>query len=105
MDKWQQLTLEVKTLLQQTQEYQDYVALEAAAKATGLFAWEERLKQMQQDMTIALDALDMEKHYAIAAEYKKEKAAFESEPIYQNYITSKQILNDLLQQMLSIFEF
>lgn len=105
MNKWQQRAKHIHALLKQSEEYQTYLALEIAAKEAGLFAWEERLKQLQKDMTISLDEMDMEKHYATAALYKRELAAFENEPLHCNYIEAKRQLNDLLQEMMQILQF
>lgn len=105
MNKWKQHAVKIYQSLQNSKEYQTYLALETAAKEAGLFAWEERLKQMQKDITISLDEMDMDKHIALVAIYKLEKAAFESEPLHCNYIEAKRQLNDLLQEMMQILQF
>ena len=92
-------------LLQQTPEYKTYIELEKAAKEAGLFAWEDRLKQLQQEMTIALDEEKMDLHIRLANEYKQSMADFEQEPLRQNYITAKQELNELLQEMVQLLRF
>ena len=62
MGNWEEKAKNIQVMLQQNPEYRAYMELEQAAQEAGLFAWEERLKQMQQDMTIALDNQQMDKH-------------------------------------------
>ncbi len=105
MSKWKQQTQIVKQLLEQTQEYQDYIALQQAIDASNFHELEKQLKDLQQAMTIALDENQMERHLALVAEYKQRKQYFDNHPLYINYIQAKRTLNDLLQEMASILTF
>lgn len=97
--------IEVKKLLHETKEYQDYKLLKESANKNNLFEIDNKLKEMQKELTISLDNGEMEKHFALAKVYKKEQKEFIEEPLYQNYLESKETLNDLIKQLLDILCF
>ena len=63
---------------------------------------EEELKKMQKDLVHLLDNGEKEQYEITLSNYLKLKQEYENNPLYSNYMTLKEEVNDLIQNITSL---
>ena len=67
-----------------------------------MFNIEEELKKMQQELVHLLNDNESELYQQKLQEYKTLKENFDKNPLYSNYLETKEKVNDLLVQISDI---